>query len=111
MQYVEKHYGQGKGSGENIMNPKTMIEVEEGGFVELEMVQIRGVDYSDRITEIRLKRDARLVIMERLLIDLEQNVDSKITVVLEGENSTAQVISCSVAQNNSRQRFNFNLVM
>jgi Fe-S cluster assembly scaffold protein SufB len=108
MKYVEKHYGQGKGSGKKIMNPKTIIEVEEGGSVELEMVQIKGVDQSDRITEICLKKDARLVITERLLTDLEQNVDSKITVELEGENSTAQVISRSVAQNNSTQKFRFN---
>lgn len=110
MKYVEKHYGQGKGSGKKIMNPKTIIEVEEGGIAELEMVQIKGVDQSDRITEIHLKKDARLVITERLLTDLDQNVDSKITVELEGENSTAQIISRSVAQNSSRQRFKFNLI-
>jgi len=110
MKYVEKHYAQGEGSGEKIMNPKTIIEVEEGGVAELEMVQIKGVDRSDRVTEILLKKDARLIITERLLTDSDQTVDSTITVELEGENSTAQVISRSVAQNRSAQKFRFNLI-
>lgn len=110
MKYVEKHYARGNGSGEKIMNPRTIIEVEEGGSVELEMVQIEGVDHSDRDTEVLLKKDARLVITERLLTDSEQTVDSRMTVELEGENSTAQVISRSVAQNNSSQKFKFNLI-
>lgn len=110
MKYVEKHYGQGEGMGEKILNPKTIIEVEEGGVVELEMVQIKGVDHADRITEIRLQKDARLIVTERLLTYLNQDAESKITVVLEGEDSTAQVISRSVAQDSSRQKFYFNLI-
>lgn len=110
MKYVEKHYAQGSGTGEKIMNPKTIILVEEGGTVELEMVQIKGVDQSERITEIRLLKDAHLVITERLLTDFEQNVESTITVELEGEDSSAQVISRSVAQGKSKQKFRFNLI-
>lgn len=110
MKYVEKHYAQGEGDGKRIMNPKTIINIEENGTVELEMVQIRGVDYTDRIAEIRLQKNARLIVTERLLTDLDQDADSKVTVELEGENSTAQIISRSVAQNNSKQRFYFNLV-
>ncbi|HZX21453.1 MAG TPA: SufD family Fe-S cluster assembly protein [Clostridia bacterium] len=110
MKYVEKHYAQGEGNGKRIMNPKTIINVEENGTVELEMVQIRGVDYTDRIAEIRLQKNARLIVTERLLTDLDQDADSKVTVELEGENSTAQIISRSVAQNNSKQRFYFNLI-
>jgi len=110
MKYVEKHYGQGEGMGEKILNPKTIIEVEEGGSVELEMVQIKGVDHADRVTEIHLQKNAHLVITERLLTYLSQDAESKITVELEGEDSTAQVISRSVAQDSSRQKFYFNLI-
>lgn len=110
MKYVEKHYAQGSGTGEKIMNPKTIILVEEDGTAELEMVQIKGVDQSDRITEICLQKNAHLVITERLLTDFEQNVESTITVKLEGEDSSAQVISRSVAQGKSKQKFRFNLI-
>lgn len=110
MKYVEKHYAQGEGEGKRIMNPKTIINVGENATVEFEMIQIRGVDYTDRIAEIRLQKNARFIVTERLLTDLNQDADSKITVELEGENSTAQIISRSVAQNNSKQRFYFNLI-
>lgn len=110
MRYIETHYGQGEGEGKKVLNPKTIINVEEDGIVELEMVQIRGVDHTDRIAEIRLQKNARLIVTERLLTDLNQDADSKITVELEGEDSTAQIISRSVARDNSKQKFYFNLI-
>ncbi len=110
MKYIETHYGQGEGEGKKVLNPKTIINVEEDGIVELEMVQIRGVDHTDRIAEIRLQKNARLIVTERLLTDLNQDADSKITVELEGEDSTAQIISRSVARDNSKQKFYFNLI-
>ncbi len=110
MKYVEKHYGEGKGKGERILNPKTIIEVEADGIVELEMVQIKGVDHAERVTEIHLQKNARLIITERLLTYLSQEAESKIIVELDGEDSTAQVISRSVAQDHSKQKFYFNLV-
>ena len=109
MKYVEKHYAQGEGKGKKILNPKTIIDVEEGGIVELEMIQIKGVDHTNRVTEIRLQKNARLIVTERLLTSGSQDADSKIIVELMGENSTAQVISRSVAQNDSKQRFYFML--
>ena len=110
MKYIETHYGQGEGEGKKVLNPKTIINVEEDGIVELEMVQIRGVDHTDRIAEVRLQKNARLIVTERLLTDLSQDADSKITVELEGEDSTAQIISRSVARDNSKQKFYFNLI-
>ncbi len=102
---MEKHYGEGNGTGARVLNPKTVIEVEEGGSVELEMVQIKGVDQTKRDTLIRLHKNARLIVTERLLTDQEQNAESNITVELLGEDSTAQIISRSVAQDNSKQVF------
>jgi Fe-S cluster assembly scaffold protein SufB len=109
MKYVEKHYGEGDGSGERILNPKTIIEVEAGGVAELEMIQIKGVDRTKRDTEVRLHKNARLIVTERLLTYLDQTAESNITVEMVGEDSTAQVISRSVAQNHSQQLFHLNM--
>ena len=109
MRYIEKHYGEGEGSGKRILNPKTIIEVEEGGVAELEMDQIKGVDETVRDTDVLLHDNARLIVTERLLTYLDQNAESNITVELKGVDSSAQIISRSVAQNDSRQVFHLNL--
>lgn len=109
MKYVEKHYGEGDGSGDRILNPTTIIEVEEGGVAELEMVQIKGIDTAKRDTVVRLHKNAKLVVSERLLTYLEQSAVSDITVELLEEGASAQVISRSVAQNKSKQVFHLNL--
>lgn len=109
MKYVEKHYGEGNGPGEKILNPKTIILVEEGGIAELEMIQIKGVDKTVRETDIVLHKNARLVISEKLLTNLEQSAESKVTVKLMGEDSTAQILSRSVAQDNSKQVFHLSM--
>jgi len=109
IKYVEKHYGEGNGNGERVLNPKTIIEIEEGGTAELEMIQIKGVDQTKRDTEVILHNNARLIVTERLLTYLEQKAESNITVELVGEDSSAQIISRSVAQDNSKQIFHLNL--
>ena len=40
VKYVEKHYGQGDGNGENVMNPTTIVEIAENGYMEMETVQL-----------------------------------------------------------------------
>ena len=105
MKYVEKHYGEGDGTGDRVLNPQTNIEVEEGATVEIEMVQIKGVDRTKRDTNVILHKDARLIVTERLLTTGDQEAESNITVELKGENSTAQVITRSVAQGISKQVF------
>jgi len=109
MKYVEKHYGEGDGSGKRVLNPTTIIDIEEGGTAELELVQIKGVDMTKRDTLIKLRKNARLIVSERLLTYLEQEAASIITVELLEEGSTAQVISRSVAQNDSKQVFHLNM--
>ena len=109
MKYVEKHYGEGDGSGKRVLNPTTVIEIEEGGSAELEMVQIKGVDSAKRDTVVRLHRNARLVVSERLLTYQDQEAVSIVTVELLGEGSSAQVISRSVAQHDSKQVFHLNM--
>jgi len=109
MKYVEKHYGEGEGTGERVLNPKTIIEVEENAVAEIEMIQIKGVDHTVRDTEVRLHKNARLIVSERLLTNLEQSAESNINVELIGDESTAQIISRSVAQDNSKQDFHLNM--
>jgi Fe-S cluster assembly scaffold protein SufB len=109
MKYVEKHYGEGDGSGARVLNPTTIIEVEEDGVAELEMVQIKGIDTAKRDTIVKLHKNAKLIVSERLLTYLEQSAVSDITVELLEEGSSAQVISRSVAQDKSSQVFHLNL--
>lgn len=110
MRYVEKHYGEGAGTGGRVLNPKTILDVEEGATVELELVQIKGVDSTKRDTEVRLAKNAKLIITERLLTDQQQSAESRIIVELNGEGASAQIISRSVAQDHSKQDFYFDLI-
>ena len=103
--YMEKHYGSGDGSGQRIMNPKTEVTIEAGGTMEMEMVQIKGVDSTKRETIADLAEGAKLVIHERLLTHGSQLAESLFTVNLNGVDSSANVISRSVAKDNSRQIF------
>lgn len=105
VRYVEKHYGEGVGTGKKILNPVTIIEIEEGGRVEMELVQIRGVDHTVRNTEAKLHKNAFLLITERMLTDGEQFAESKMTIELVGEDASAQIISRSVGQGTSKQIF------
>ncbi len=109
VKYVEKHFGEGDGSGKRILNPKTIIEVEEGGIAELEMVQIKGVDSTMRDTQVKLHKGAKLIVVERLMTHGKQIADSIINVELLEADSSAQIISRSVAQNNSSQTFHLNM--
>ena len=105
VRYVEKHYGDGDGNGKNVMNPTTVIEIDEDGSLEMETVQIKGVDSTDRKTEAKLLKGASLVIKEKLLTHGEQYAKTDFTVDLDGEGSSANLISRSVAKDNSRQLF------
>jgi Fe-S cluster assembly scaffold protein SufB len=105
MRYVEKHYGEGKGSGKKILNPRTIVVIEEDGYAEMELIQISGVDNTMRETEARLHDNAHLFVTERMLTDGDQFAESRITVELAGLDSSTQVISRSVAKDSSQQIF------
>lgn len=105
VRYVEKHYGSGDGMGKRIMNPQTEVSMEEDSFMEMEMVQIKGVDSTRRSTRAELAARARLVIRERLLTHGTQLAESSFVVNLNGEDSSANVISRSVAREDSSQVF------
>ncbi|MBR0411771.1 MAG: SufD family Fe-S cluster assembly protein [Eubacterium sp.] len=105
VRYVEKHYGSGDGSGKRILNPGTELYLEEGSTAELEMVQIKGVDDTDRVTTAELAAGAKLVVRERLMTHGSQRAISKYVVNLNGEGATADVVSRSVARDDSYQKF------
>ncbi|WP_130863641.1 SufB/SufD family protein [Bacilliculturomica massiliensis] len=105
VKYVEKHYGSGEGTGERIMNPKTVVEIAENGYMEMDTVQIKGVDSTDRLTEAKLAEGASLVVMERLMTHGDQDARSEFAVELDGEGSSANIVSRSVARDRSRQLF------
>ena len=107
--YVEKHYGDGDGNGENVMNPTTVIEIDEGGYLEMETTQIKGIDSTVRVTNATLANDAKLVIREKIMTHGTQLAKTDFTVDLNGENSSANVISRSVAKDKSHQIFLSNI--
>ena len=105
VKYVEKHYGEGDGEGKRILNPVTEVTMEAGSSMEMEMVQIRGVDSTDRVTTAALAADARLVVKERLMTHGHQTAVSVYKVDLNGAGASADVVSRSVARDDSYQKF------
>ncbi len=105
VKYVEKHYGSGDGKGKRILNPGTEVYQEEDSVVEMEMVQIKGVDDTERTTLATLKAGAKLLVRERLMTHGEQRAISKYDVRLNGDGASADVVSRSVARDDSFQKF------
>ena len=105
LRYVEKHYGQGDGNGQRVMNPTTVIEIDEGGTVEMETAQIKGVDSTDRVTRAVLAKGATLTVKENLMTHGDQYAKTEFTVDMNGEGCAAHIISRSVARDRSRQLF------
>lgn len=105
VRYVEKHYGSGEGKGERIMNPETRVELAENSHMEMETVQIKGVDSTKRVTTAKIGDNAKLIITERLMTHGNQYAESEFNVDLDGENSSTNVISRAVAKDQSRQLF------
>lgn len=110
LRYVEKHYGEGAGSGGRILNPTTEVTMEEGSSCEMEMVQIAGVDSTVRETSARLGKDAHMLVTERLMTHGKQTAHSNMTVSLDGEGSSVQIVSRSVGRDDSEQVFHPNAV-
>lgn len=105
VKYVEKHYGSGDGKGQRIMNPETIVEVGENSYMEMDTAQIKGVDSTIRKTTVKLDKNASIKGMERLMTHGEQKAESRFVVDLNGEDSGANIISRSVAKDNSYQLF------
>ncbi len=109
LKYIEKHYGEGDGNGKNIMNPTTVIVMEEGSYMEMETAQIKGVDSTVRRTDAKLGDGATLVIREKLMTHGDQFAETVFNVDLDGEDCGTHVVSRAVAKDRSRQRFLSNI--
>ena len=105
VKYVEKHYGEGDGTGKRILNPVTEVHLGEGSAMEMEMVQIKGVDSTVRTTHADVAAGASLVVRERLMTHGEQKAESIYVTELNGDGSRADVVSRSVAKDSSYQKF------
>ena len=105
VKYVEKHYGSGDGAGKRILNPVTEVNMDEDSYMEMEMVQIKGVNDTDRKSTADLAKGAKLVVRERLMTHDDQRARSSYLVNLNGEGSSADVVSRSVARDDSYQEF------
>ncbi|MCI6732037.1 MAG: SufD family Fe-S cluster assembly protein [Lachnospiraceae bacterium] len=105
VKYVEKHYGSGDGAGKRILNPGTVVNLDENAVMEMEMVQIKGVDNTNRVTTADLAAGSKLLVRERLMTHGDQVALSSYEVRLNGEGASADVVSRSVAKDNSYQKF------
>ena len=110
VKYVEKHYGSGTGTGKRILNPGTEVYMEKGSYAEMEMVQIKGVDDTERTTTAKLAAGAKLLVRERLMTHEKQRAISTYVVDLNGEGSSADIVSRSVARDDSFQKFDAKIV-
>lgn len=109
VKYVEKHYGEGDGNGKNILNPQTIIHLKKGSTLEMETLQIKGVDSTVRETTGTLEDDSNLIVTEKILTHGNQTAKTVFNVELNGENSSTKVTSRSIAKENSYQEFISNI--
>ncbi len=105
VRYIEKHYGEGDGRGKRLMNPTTVVHMEEGSYMEMETTQIAGVDDTLRKTTADLAAGASLVVHEKVMTTGDQNAVSDFTADLNGEGASCNIVSRTVARDNSRQHF------
>lgn len=105
VKYIEKHYGEGEGTGERVLNPETIVNISDGGYMEMETTQIKGVDSTKRETRAKLGDNATLVIKEKIFTHGNQHAETNFAVDLDGNNCSTNVISRSVAKDNSNQVF------
>ena len=110
VRYIEKHYGEGNGDGKKILNPVTEVYLKNESYMEMETVQIKGVDSTIRTTKGVLEENTNLVISEKIMTHGTQIAKTSFEVELNGENSSTHVTSRSVAVDNSVQEFNSNVI-
>ena len=105
VKYVEKHYGSGEGTGERVMNPETVVNLDEDSYMEMETAQIKGIDSTVRVTKAKLGDRAQFIVKEKLMTHGKQSAETKFYVDLDGDDSSTNVISRSVAKDESQQTF------
>lgn len=110
VRYIEKHYGEGDGNGENVMNPTTIVDIDVNGYMEMETAQIKGISSTKRDTSATLKDGATLIVKEKLMTHGKQYAETNFNVELNGVDSSTHVISRAVAKEQSRQLFKSKII-
>ena len=110
VKYIEKHYGEGKGTGKKILNPVTEVTMQKGSYLEMETVQLKGVDSTIRTTKGMLGENTNLIVSEKIMTHGMQTAKTIFNVELNGENASTHVTSRSVATENSVQEFRSNVI-
>ena len=105
VRYEEKHYGEGEGTGARVLNPVTKIYMEEGAVFTMDTAQIKGVDSTLRETDVELGAGAKLYVVEKLMTHDKQSAESNMKIEMNGDGSSAQIVSRSVAKGESKQIF------
>ena len=103
--YKEKHVGTGTGKGLRTIDPVTDATLEENAILEMDTIQIGGVDRTTRTTHATLAAGARLTIHESLLTEYDQTASTEFEVSMDGDDSSVDLISRSVAKGNSSQQY------
>ncbi len=103
VRYIEKHYGEGSGRGKRLMDPTTVIKLEEGAVMELETAQLGGIDDTLRTTKAALAENSSLIIHDKILTAGEQRATAQMEVALNGKGSSCDLISRGVARGSSYQ--------
>ena len=105
VKYIEKHYGEGEGTGKRVLNPVTEVYLKEDAILEMDSVQIKGVDSTIRTTKGIIEQNANFVVSEKIMTHGSQYAKTVFEVELNGENASTKVTSRSVATENSKQEF------
>lgn len=105
VKYIEKHYGEGNGKGKRILNPVTEVYLKDGSSLDMDSVQIKGVDSTIRTTRGEVEANTSLVVTEKIMTHGSQFAKTTFDVKLNGENSSVKVTSRSVAVDKSSQEF------
>ena len=105
LRYIEKHYGEGDGNGHNVMNPTTVVELAEDAYMEMETTQIKGINSTVRVTSGTLADRSALIVREKIMTHGDQYAETDFTVDMNGEDCKANIVSRSIARDNSKQSF------
>ena len=103
VKYIEKHYGEGTGTGKRLMNPTTVVYLEEGSTMDMDTSQIAGINDTYRITKAEIGAGATLIMHDKILTNFDQTAKAEITVDLNGEDSVCDIVSRGVSKGESEQ--------
>ena len=103
VKYIEKHYGEGTGTGKRFMNPTTEVELMEGSTMDMDTSQIAGINDTHRVTKATVGPGATLLLHDKILTNLDQTASAEMIISLDGEDSKCDIVSRGVAKDESKQ--------